>query len=203
MPQYGGSQSQVNHSEGPIKVPIGTILGWAGTGGATLPVGYILCDGAAYSIKTYPALYTVIQQTHGNGTLNNNGSASGISGTAFNAPDMRGRFIRGADNMSGPSGGRGLDDVATNGRFAANAGGSASGVGSKEADQFQSHWHNMYAAIELDGSNSGSISVIGTPTTDASYQGRDLTSDPSYGTVQVGSETRPVNIACVFIIKAV
>lgn len=203
MPQYGGTQSQVNHSENIHSVPIGTVFAWAGTGGATLPVGFILCDGAAYLKTAFPALFSVIQQGHGNGTLTNTGASSGISSAnGFNAPDHRGRFLRGADNMSGPSGARSLDDVTTNPRFAANAGGTATGVGSKEADQFQGHWHNMYAVIELCGSDHGAVSAINPPTIDASYQGRDITTDPSFGTPLFGNETRPVNLAVVFIIKA-
>jgi hypothetical protein len=203
MPNYGGVQNQTNHLEGVYAVPIGTIFSWAGTGGATLPVGYILCDGSPYTQLQYPGLYSVLLQTSGNGTMNNAGSPSGLAGTAFNVPDMRGRFVRGADNMSGPSGARNLDDVATNGRTAGNVGGSASGVGSKESDQFQSHWHNMYATLDDNGSDHGESSTYGTPTLDTGYQGRDVTSDPSFQTVQFGNETRPVNIAVVFIIKAV
>ena len=203
MPNYGGTQTQTNHSEYIFSMPIGTTLAWAGTGGAALPVGWVLCDGTAYLNTTYPALRQVIQQTHGDGTHTNTGASSGFTAVqAFNVPDHRGRFHRGADNMSGSSGARNLDDVSAAARFAANVGGSAGGVGSKEADQFQSHWHNMYAAIELNGSNSGSISAIGVPTNDAFYQGRDIATDPSYGTPLVGNETRPVNIAVVFIIKA-
>src|ERR1035438_10023312 len=98
MPSYGGVQNQTNHAEGIYAVQIGHICAWAGTGGATLPVGYILCDGAAYTALQYPGLYSVLLQTSGNGTYNNAGSPSGLAGTCFNVPDMRGRFVRGADN---------------------------------------------------------------------------------------------------------
>lgn len=203
MPNYGGTQTQVNHSERLYSVPIGTVLAWAGTGGAVIPAGFILADGTAYLKTSFQNLYNVILQGHGDGTLTNTGAASGISAAnGFNVPDHRGRFLRGADNMSGSSGARGLDDVATNPRFAARTGGTASGVGSKEVDQFQGHWHNMYAAIELNGSNQGATSAIGTPTADAGYSGRDITTDPSYGAPSFGNETRPINIAVVFIIKA-
>lgn len=203
MPNYGGSQTQVNHSGGPYTVPIGTVFAWSGTGGAAIPTGYILCDGAPYLRATYPALFAVIGSGHGDGTKTNTGASSGLlAANAFNAPDQRGRLQRGIDNMGGPSGARGFDDVATNPRFAANTGGSAAGVGSKESDQFQGHWHNMYAQIELNGSDHGTGSGIGSPTVDMGTQGRDIVTDPSYGAPQVGNETRSANIAVVFIIKA-
>jgi microcystin-dependent protein len=199
-----GGQNQTNHQESSFRVPIGTVFPWAGTGGAAIPTGYVLCDGSAYLIATYPALYSAIGTGAGNGSFNNAGAGSGFAGgTAFNVPDMRGKFIRGADNMSGPSGARGLDDTATNGRFAAaHATGSPAGVNSFETDQFQSHWHNMYALIELNGSDHGISGAIGAPTIDSGYQARDVASDPSYGTAQVTNETRPINSSVVFIIRA-
>ena len=57
------------------------------------PAGYLKCDGAAVSRTTYAALFAKLGTTWGAG----NGT------TTFNLPDLRGEFIRGADD------GRGLD----------------------------------------------------------------------------------------------
>lgn len=63
-----------------------------------IPEGFLLCDGSAISISAYINLYNVIGNAYGNG----NGS------TTFNIPDLRGEFIRGADNGRGVDGGRAL-----------------------------------------------------------------------------------------------
>ena len=51
----------------------------------TVPAGYLECNGAAVSRTTYAVLFGVIQTQYGAG----NGS------TTFNVPDLRGEFIRG------------------------------------------------------------------------------------------------------------
>ena len=53
--------------------------------GATIPEGYLLCDGAALSREVYSELFSAIGTTWGDG----DGS------TTFNLPDFSGKFIRG------------------------------------------------------------------------------------------------------------
>lgn len=53
--------------------------------GATIPEGYLLCDGAALSREVYSELFSAIGTTWGEG----DGS------TTFNLPDFSGKFIRG------------------------------------------------------------------------------------------------------------
>lgn len=60
-----------------VIVPLGTVLMFAG---ATIPTGYMLCDGASLSRTEYPALFAVLGTTFG-----------APSGTTFRIPDMRGR----------------------------------------------------------------------------------------------------------------
>ena len=69
-----------------IKRPprIGFIKTFAGT---TPPEGTLLCDGSAVSRDTYSELFDVIGTTWGEG----DGS------TTFNLPDLRGRWMMGAD----------------------------------------------------------------------------------------------------------
>ena len=69
-----------------IKRPprIGSIKTFAGT---TPPEGTLLCDGSAVSRDTYSDLFDVIGTTWGEG----DGS------TTFNLPDMRGKWLMGAD----------------------------------------------------------------------------------------------------------
>jgi microcystin-dependent protein len=60
-------------------------------GGTAAPVGFLMCDGAAYNRITYASLYAAIGTNFGVG----NGS------TTFNVPDTRGVFLRGMDNGKG------------------------------------------------------------------------------------------------------
>lgn len=65
-------------------VPPGVIMAY---GGATLPTGWLWCDGSAVSRSTYARLFTAITSNFGNG----DGS------TTFNVPDLNGRVIIGRD----------------------------------------------------------------------------------------------------------
>lgn len=65
-------------------MPIGSMIDWCAT---SIPHGYLLCDGAAYSTTDYPELFEIIGYTYG-----------GSSGT-FQVPDMRGRTTFCLDNM--------------------------------------------------------------------------------------------------------
>jgi phage-related tail fiber protein len=69
-------------------VPPGTIIAYAG---ATIPAGWLACDGTAVSRTTYAALFTAVTTVHGGG--------DGVA--TFNLPDLRGRFLRGVDNNAG------------------------------------------------------------------------------------------------------
>ena len=51
--------------------------------GASVPVGFMACDGSSASTSTYPALFQVIGYTYGG------------SGGSFNLPDFRGRLPMG------------------------------------------------------------------------------------------------------------
>jgi microcystin-dependent protein len=70
-------------------VPVGTTLPFAG---ATLPAGFLLCNGAAVSrTGDYAALFAAIGTAYG----------PGDDTTTFNVPDLRGRIAVGRDDMGG------------------------------------------------------------------------------------------------------
>ncbi|USP03337.1 phage tail protein [Bartonella taylorii] len=86
--------------------------GFIGTFGMqSLPDGWLLCDGKAYSRSVYSTLFETIGTVWGEG--------DGV--TTFNVPDLRGMFLRGFD------GGRHIDQ----GRFFASV----------QTDLMQSHQH--------------------------------------------------------------
>ena len=53
--------------------------------GASVPTGYLLCNGAAISRAQYPELFAAIGTTWG----------AGDGSSTFNVPDLRGYFLRG------------------------------------------------------------------------------------------------------------
>ncbi len=68
----------------PTNTPIGTIIPFGGNAGS-VPKGWLICDGAAYSPNTYADLFGIIKYTYGQ------------SGINFMTPDLRGVFLRGVD----------------------------------------------------------------------------------------------------------
>lgn len=72
-------------------IPLGAVQMWAG---ATIPEGYVLCDGRALRTSDYPELYAALGST-----FNTAASASGINYATeqgyFRVPDLRGRFVVG------------------------------------------------------------------------------------------------------------
>lgn len=70
------------------RLPAGTLAAYAG---ATVPEGWLDCDGAAVSRTTYGRLFDAIGTTWGTG----NGS------TTFNVPDLRGRAVIGVGTGTG------------------------------------------------------------------------------------------------------
>lgn len=67
-------------------VPAGLVLPWAGTI-ASVPVGYLFCNGQAVSRTIYATLFATIGVQYG----------IGDGATTFNVPDVRNRVIMGAN----------------------------------------------------------------------------------------------------------
>lgn len=66
-------------------VPVGTIMLYAG---ATIPTGWLECNGQSISATTYPALSNLITTSYG-GTLSNP-----------NVPNLDAKYVRGAQNST-------------------------------------------------------------------------------------------------------
>lgn len=167
-------------------IPPGTIQSY---GGGTVPQGWLLCDGSTASRSTYSALFAAIGVAHGEGD----------GTTTFHLPDLRGRFLRGADDM-----GTGAANRDGGGRVASNTGGSPTGVGSAQSDAMQAHRHVWFL-----GQSSGTSLPFGTAwgANNATYNfyvarnnvGEATTS--SQGSPRTSSESRPQNISVEYIIK--
>jgi len=77
-------------------LPAGAVTDFAG---ATLPSGWLWCDGSVISRTTYADLFTAISTTYG----------AGDGSTTFALPDARGRVTAGKDNMDNTVGTGGGD----------------------------------------------------------------------------------------------
>jgi microcystin-dependent protein len=73
---------------GLLGLSVGTVMLYGGDGTA-VPAGWLLCDGAAHDVATYPALFNLIGTTYG--------AAPG----QFRVPDLRGRGPMGRDAGQG------------------------------------------------------------------------------------------------------
>jgi len=84
----------------PSAIPPGTINPY---GGASIPAGWLFCNGAAYSRATYANLFAAI------GTIWGAGDGS----TTFNVPNFTGQFLRGADGINTTLGGFQINQFGT------------------------------------------------------------------------------------------
>lgn len=124
-------------------VPAGTVHTFAGAV-ASIPDGYLLCNGGAISRTIYSDLFRAIGTTYG----------VGDGSTTFNIPDLRGEFLRGLDN------GRGVDP--------------ARALGSAQADELRSHTHgpgsgtwfvNLISGSGTEAIGSGGSDYVTASTT--------------------------------------
>ena len=141
-------------------------------GNSSPPDGWLACEGATVSRTIYSDLYSAIGTTFG----------AGDGSTTFNLPDLRSEFVRGWDNGRGVDAGRAL--------------------GSAQLDQFQGHHHEiLYKNTGQPGGNlSTALQTQATTGIDENEVRQPIT-DSVNGAPRHGAETRPRNIALMFIIK--
>ena len=172
-------------------VPVGSVFTFAS---ATVPSGFLECNGAAISRSTYATLFAIIGTTHGTG----DGSST------FNLPDLRGQFVRGWANTKTGTGDDGR-------QFA-----------SSQSDQNLSHNHSL-STVSLTGGirkisegflAGGSATGVFTKTSDGNNSITGASSTSPVGGVDFdgthshtipssggGDEARPKNLALMYIIK--
>ena len=184
-------------------VPVGTIVAYGGDVN-NVPEGWKLCDGSSVLQTDYPQLYAAI------------GSAWGTSGSSFNLPDLRGRFLRGVDGIAG-AGGNDPDDATRT----ANAAGGNTGntVGTLQGDGNLAHTHT--GTTNADGSHAHNYTdqgfgsetncwaggactggqYAGAQTSRASVTSSDGAHSHNFTTASSGGEARPKNASVYYIIK--
>jgi hypothetical protein len=186
--------------------PVGTIISF---GGATVPPGFLPCDGVSHPRTNYVELSDALRSDPA-------ASAWGGNTTHFNVPNLRGQFLRGA--------GSGVRDPDAASRSSSAAGGNSGGkVGSLQGDLLASHAHPYTLPPHSHTWNSGGgygparTSVAGSDSTGTSFDGDgseiNTKDQPSRFSLHPssdvggtsgaagGNETRPVNAFVNFIIK--
>lgn len=164
-------------------LPPGLISSYIGSPSSP-PSGWLVCNGNTVSRATFSGLFAVLGTSCGSG--------DGV--TTFHLPDLRGRFLRGADLSSS----RDPDRLT---RAAMNTGGSAGdNPGTVQAGLFASHNHgggsHSHAGLFLQqGAGSGGL-VGGGPDGAAS-----MASSGTIITTQGGAENRPINASVIYIVK--
>lgn len=133
----------------------------------TAPSGWLLCNGSAISRSTYAALFAVVGTLYGVG--------DGV--TTFNVPELRGEFLRGADQ------GRGID--------------AGRAVGTAQAGQMPSHDHGPGGQNTLGGVINGE-GIPGSIATSV----REIVGLVAEGGTENASENRPRNVSVLYCIKA-
>jgi microcystin-dependent protein len=185
-----------------FSIPIGTITAYAGpftsdSIAALNALGWLPCDGTSYKKQDYASLALSI--------LNNFGGTGGFTGT-FNVPDLRGRFLRGADQ------GAGHDPNAATRTMINQGGDTGDNVGSLQAfatgkpnnpfttDSQGLHSHNVQHApvnnnaYAIAGSHYGLWNEDSVTTGSAGDHFHNITSGYDV-------ESRPINTYVNFIIK--
>jgi microcystin-dependent protein len=174
-------------------IPPGTVVAFAG---ATVPPGWLLCDGHPVSRTTYAALFDAIKVVHGGG-----------DGTStFNLPDYQGRFLRGVNNGTtrDPDAATRTAPKEADAAVTGGAGNPGDKVGSIQGEAFKAHTHtgttgndvgngSWYVVGGQQGFNSGSAFGAG-------YSGLHHT-HPFTTDANGGLETRPKNANVNYIIK--
>ena len=169
-----------------LKPPIGQVVAFAG---ATLPDGWLWCDGSAVSRTTYSALYAALGTTWG----------SGDGSTTFNLPNVEDRVILGAGNLYALA--------ATGGAASVNLAHSHSHTHSTPAHAHShthtgpSHTHTISHSHATDinhdhaafttGRQTGETVVIGAAAPAAgTWDHRHTVNVPALGTTLVGTSSQ-------------
>jgi microcystin-dependent protein len=132
-------------------IPTATIVPWSS---ASVPSGFLECDGTAVSRSTYSALFAIVGTTYG----------VGDGSTTFNVPDLADNVPVGKSNNKALASTGGANTVAATG----NVGGSTANATLSTA-QLASHTHNITPALsnpgESRGTSPGFANVVagGTP----------------------------------------
>lgn len=184
----------------PVEVMPGSMLIWTTN---TAPTGYLECDGSPVSRTTYASLFAIIGTSWG----------SGDGTTTFNIPDMRGYFPRGWAHASSIDSGRAFASTQADSFASHTHAASVTDSGHTHSNTITDtgHTHSVPSGdgMVVNVSQSGGAVAAATfiQTTGSSTTGINVTVASATTGISVsnsntgGTETRPINVAIMFIIK--
>ena len=168
-------------AESQIAAPVGSVYTFAG---ATVPTGWLKCNGALLSRTTYAALFAVIGTTYG----------AGDGSTTFALPDLRGEFVRGFDDARGVDTGRALGS--NQGDAIRNLSGEVRFQAVGGSDQLI--WLSSGVFSHSAETALGSHNQIASSASGSWEQVLSFSADK---VVPTAAENRPRNVAMHYIIK--
>lgn len=143
--------------------------------GSTIEPGWMAEEGASISRFLYNELYE--------GSVNAIGTSCGtVDVYTFNAPNSKGKFLRGWDHAAG------VDPDAASRTAMATGGATGDNLGSVQVEDFKAHTHT-----QATGNPGNGVAGSGAPTG----------ANASIATGSAGgNETRPKNINVLYVVKA-
>jgi microcystin-dependent protein len=155
-------------------VPLGAILPLAHN--STIPAGYLLCDGAAYSRTMFPDLFAAIGTTYG----------AGDGSTTFNVPDYNAakRFAQG-DTVAGTVKNAGLPNI--------------EGSATNQSNRGFIHSNGIVSGALKKGDNMGTVGIGSTTETNYALAFDASLSNSIYG---ASNTVQPPALTARYIIKA-
>ena len=130
-------------------IPTATIVPWSS---ASVPTGFLECNGSAVSRTTYSALFAIVGTTYG----------AGDGSTTFNVPDLQDNVAVGKSNNKALASTGGANTVAVT--AAGNVGGSTANATLSTA-QLASHSHTTTFNTGRPGGSQGLYSFTSGSTT--------------------------------------
>lgn len=179
----GGGGGTTNSNRNTI--PPGAIMMFPS---ATVPQGWLECDGSVVQRSLYLDLYSVIQQTYKTLTYDND--------LEFQLPDLRGMFVRGWDHDRGVDSGRplGTNQKGTLYGFDLNK----DAVWNLATNLYQNNARNAVGVDDYNILDYQNVSLEGiTSTGNNVLPGNEGTS----GSGGYSGVVRPINISLVYCIK--
>lgn len=153
----------------------------------TAPVGWLACDGLAYSRATFAALFAAIGTTWG----------AGDGSSTFNVPDLRGVFPRGWDN------GKGLDPARVFASYAADMLAAHTHIQDAHSHTVTDpgHAHGIVGGIFPASGGGNNVTSTFATTTAIATTGITIADQTATNQMTGGVETAPKNIALLFAIR--
>lgn len=185
------------HAPLPLDVPVGALIAYAGEvygqpdvrGAAAYvaPMGWLVCDGQQLRRADWPALFAAIGYRYL--------QKGEVPNELFRVPDLRGYFLRGVD----PTGRVDRDTSAR--QTPAGEAAAAPWIGSTQSFALQAHEHD-YTKPTVASTEPGEGGPVNVITTAVVATDGIVTAKGADAPVTSRHETRPVNVAVYYLIKA-